>query len=442
MKKICTLTVLFALILPCVAGAEGIIQKGELLTFDRAVAIAAERHPNIAAARGAVDAALSRIGQARSGYYPQIGVTAGYSRIKPSNSSGTQFVSSTDPSVTVSDNSSSSSSFDMYAATLALTQNIYDFGKTRAQVDIQSFNLEASRDDLSGATDLVVFNVKQAYFNVLKAKRTRDVTEETVSQFTKHLDQAKGFFEVGTKPRFDVTKAEVDLSNAKLSLIKAENARRIALVALNNALGIPDAPEYVIEDNLSFQKYPITLDEALEKAYRNRPEMLALIARKAAAEKSVVLAEKGFYPFLSGNAAYNRAGESFPLSNSWSVGATLSFPLFSGFLTKYQVEEARANLNTIRANEESLRQNILLEVKQAFLSLNEAEERIANAELTSRQATENLDIANGRYSAGVGNPIEVTDAEVSLSNAKTEYIAALYDYRVGRASIEKAIGFR
>jgi outer membrane protein TolC len=216
----------------------------------------------------------------------------------------------------------------------------------------------------------------------------------------------------------------------------------VALASLNNALGIPDAAEYVIEDNLSFQKYTITYDEALEKAYKNRPDLTALIARKAAAEKAVTLAEKGYYPFLTGNAAYARAGESFPLNNGWSVGATLSFPIFSGFLTKNQVEEARANLNTIKANEESLRQNILLEVKQAYLGLAEAEERIANAELTVRQATENLEIANGRYAAGVGNPIEVTDAEVSLSNAKTEHIGALYDYRVSRASIEKAIGFR
>lgn len=435
MNKIAIVVLLAALVIPCGAGAEEIIKKGELLTLERAVAIASERHPNITAARSSVDAAQSRVGQARAGYYPQIDMIAGYSRVKPTTSS-TQSLS------TDTTTGTARSSFDQYSGSLELRQNLFDFGKTKTQVEIQRFNLQASRDDLSGTTDVVVYNVKQSYFSVLKAKRTRDVAEETVSQFVKHLDQAKGFFEVGTKPKFDVTKAEVDLSNAKLNLIKAENARRVALASLNNALGVPDAPEYVIEDNLSFQKYTITYDEALEKAYKNRPELTALLARKAAAEKAVTLAEKGYYPFLTGNAAYNRAGESFPLNNGWNVGATLSFPVFSGFLTKNQVEEARANLNAIRANEESLRQNILLEVKQAYLGLAEAEERIANAELTVRQATENLEIANGRYSAGVGNPIEVADAEVSLSNAKTEHIAALYDYRVSRASIEKAIGLR
>lgn len=436
MKRLLPVIATVMLMVPC-AGADEIIKQGELLTLDRAVAIASERHPNIAAAVSSVDAAQSRVGQARSGYYPQIGVTAGYSRVKATPASITQSL--------ISDTTTGgvpNTSFDQYSASLALTQNIYDFGKTKAQIDIQKFNLEASQGDLSGATDVVVFNVKQSYFAVLKAKRTLDVAEETVSQFVKHLDQAKGFFEVGTKPKFDVTKAEVDLSNAKLNLIKAENARRVALVSLNNALGIPNAPEYLIEDNLSFQKYAITYDEAIEKAYKNRPDMISLLARKSAAEKSVTLAEKGYYPFLTGNAAYTRGGDSFPLSSGWSVGATLSFPIFNGFLTKNQIEEARANLNAIKANEEALRLNILLEVKQDYLGLAEAEERIANAELTVRQATENLEIANGRYAAGVGNPIEVADAEVSMSNAKTEHIGALYDYRVSRASIEKAIGLR
>lgn len=432
MNKAVTLGLLALLLIPCRAGAETIIKKGELLTLERAVTIASERHPNIAAAQSSVDAGQSRVGQARSGYYPQLGMSAGYSRVKPATNSSSQFQGS----------GTSNSSFDQYSASLALTQNIYDFGKTTAQVDIQSLNLDASRSDLSGVSDVVIFNVKQSYFSVLKAKRTRDVAEQTVGQFVRHLEQAKGFFEVGTKPKFDVTKAEVDLSNAKLNLIKAENARRMATASLNNALGIPEAPEYLIEDNLSFQKYAITFDEALEKAYKNRPDLTALLARKAAAEKAITLAEKGYYPYLSGNAAYSRSGENFPLNNGWSVGATISFPIFSGFLTRSQVEEARANFNTLRANEETLRQSILLEVRQAYLGLTEAEERIVNAELTVRQATENLEIANGRYAAGVGNPIEVTDAEVSLSNAKTEHISALYDYRVSRASIEKATGTR
>ncbi|HAO19264.1 MAG TPA: TolC family protein, partial [Desulfobacteraceae bacterium] len=115
-------------------------------------------------------------------------------------------------------------------------------------------------------------------------------------------------------------------------------------------------------------------------------------------------------------------------------------PLFSGFLTTYQVQEYEANLKVLNANEELLRQSILLDIQQAYLNLREAEERISNTQLTVKQAQENLDLVNGRYMAGIGNPIEVTDAQVSYSNAKTSYNQALYDYKIAQASIVKAMG--
>jgi outer membrane protein TolC len=289
----------------------------------------------------------------------------------------------------------------------------------------------------------VVQGVKQTYFGVLQAKRNREVAEDTVKQFKQHLDQAKGFYEVGTKPRFDVIKAEVDLSTAKLNLIKAENAVRIAMVNLNNAMGVPDAPEYVLEDNLSYQKYEVTIEAALSRAFENRPDLLSARAKKQSAESSIDFAKANYYPFITGNAAYNWAGGRIAeQDHGWNVGATLTIPIFSGFLTKYQVEQAKANLNVLSANEESVRLTITLDVQQAYLNLKQAEESIPTAELGVRQAQENMDIANGRYAAGVGSPIEVTDAEVSLVNAKTAHIQALYDYKVAQANLEKAMGMR
>jgi outer membrane protein TolC len=238
-----------------------------------------------------------------------------------------------------------------------------------------------------------------------------------------------------------VTKAEVDLSNARLNLIRAENTLRIGRVTLNNAMGTPDMPEYRIADTLSFEKNPITLDEARQKAFANRPDLQAAAAKREASEESVALARKGYLPTLSGNANYTKVGETYPPEQSgWSAGVTLTVPLFSGFLTGYQVREAKENLVILKANEETLRQSALLDVQQAYLNLNEAEERVAVAELTVRQATENYEIAKGRYEAGVGSPIEETDALVALSNAKTNHIAALADYKVAEATLMKAMG--
>ncbi|MCX5843368.1 MAG: TolC family protein [Deltaproteobacteria bacterium] len=414
------------MISPLDAGAEVLIKRGDTLDLNQCIEIALKKQPNIVAAMGNVNINQSRVGQAKSTYYPQINWTSGYSRISPATGVLLK----------------GGSAYDEYLSNVNLSQTIYDFEKTSTQVKIQNLNLDSSRSDLDNVASQIVFGVKQAYFGLLQAKRNRDVAAETVQQFQQHLDRAKGFFEVGTKPKFDVTKAEVDLSNAKLNLIKGENAFRIARVSLNNAIGMPEAPGYTIVDEFGFQLYTTSLEDALKRAYTFRPDLLSLSAKREAAERTIELQKKGYYPTLSGNANYAFSGEEFPLEKGWTVGATLNFPLFSGLSTKYQVEEARANLQVLKANEEALKQSIHLDVEQAYLNLQQARDSITTTELTVRQATENFELANGRYTSGVGSPIEITDALVSLANAKTAYIAALYDYKVARASMEKAMGIK
>lgn len=439
MKKLSFFLAVLITVFPVVVNAEEVIQKGEVLTLERSVEIALRRQPSILAAQGNVDVYYARKGQAEAGYYPQVNADAGYSRIKPVRGS----VTSVNAGPVTSVNAGSSNSFDQYSADVTASQMIFDFWKTGTQVKIQKLSMDAARSDLLNTEEQVILNVKQAYYQVLKAKRNLDVAGETVKQFQQHLEQAKAFYEVGTKPKFDVTKAEVDLGNAQLNLISVRNSLKIAKVILSNALGVPEAPEYQIEDNLSFSQYSVGLQEAIDKAYENRPELKSIFFKKKASEESVSLAKKGYFPVLSGNAGYSWTGERFQNGgDGWSAGLTLSIPIFSGFLTKHQVSEARANLLVLTANEETLRQSVLLEVQQSFLNLTEAEERISVTELTVKQAQENSEIANGRYAAGVGNPIEVTDADVLLSNARTAYNQALYDYKVARASLEKAMGIR
>ncbi len=435
MKWFLPFIVFFIISVPFEAGAQEIIKKGESLNLERCIEIALKMQPNILAATGTVRATESRIGQAESNYYPQVNWSSSYSRNKPASSSSGSSSGTSNGTL-----GRTGGSFDQYSAGFNVSQTIYDFGKTPTQVKIQKYNFDSSRSDLENVSEQIIFNVRQAYYGVLQTRRNMEVSAESVRQFEQHLEQAKGFFTVGTKPKFDVTKAEVDLGNAKLNLILAENALRLAVVNLNNSLGVPDAPEYTLEDNLSFQKYNITLEDALSKAFQDRPDLKSVVARRQASESSIDLAKTGYYPVLTGNAAYSWSGEKFPLEHGWDVGAALSFPIFSGFLTKYQVQEAKANLNVLKANEESVKQTVISDVQQAVLNLKAAEQRVPTAKLNVEQARENLDIANGRYTAGVGNPIEVTDAEVSLITAKTSYIQALYDYKIAQASLEKAMG--
>jgi outer membrane protein TolC len=179
--------------------------------------------------------------------------------------------------------------------------------------------------------------------------------------------------------------------------------------------------------------------KAVKKKAQKKKES-SVSRKKEALKKNVLLNQKGYLPVLSGSAGYGYVGNDSTSDRSWSVGVALTFPLFTGFSTKYQIDEAKANLNVLKANEDSLTQQVSLEIESAYLSLKEASERIGAAETVVRQAMENVELAEGRYEAGVGSSIEITDAMITLNNAKMTYITALADYHVAQANLEKAMG--
>lgn len=414
---------------------EWLISPGETLTLDRCIEIALKKNPGIIAAVNTVSVNTSLVGEARAGYYPQINASASYTKNAPGYNSTP---SSSAPSSTFGSRS------EEYSGGIQLTQTLFDF-KTLPTVNVARYNLESSRSDLLATQNDTVLSVKQAYYTVLQAKRNREVASDVIKQFELHLEQAKGFYEVGTKAKIDVIKAEVDLSNAKLNLINAENGLKLAWVNLNNAMGVPDPPEYAIVDDLTFQPYPITQEEAIKKAFEIRPDLLSAIAKRQAAESNISVARSGYFPVLSGTASYIQAGvDTSPrnLNDGWEARLDLTIPLFSGFLTSHQVAEAKSNLYVLKANEQAARNQILLEVRQAYLNLQAAEASISTSQLAAQQAKENLDLANGRYAAGVGSPVEVSDAFATYVTAEANHTTALANYKIAQAAIVKAMGLQ
>ena len=408
------------------ASAAELIAKGDVLTLRRCVEIAVKNHPTIYAASNTVKANESRIGQAQANYYPQLIFQSNYQRTGPPA-----------PSLLSPD------VYNQYYNILNLSQTIFDFGKTFKQVEIQSLNKEASQADLQDVTGQVILGAKQAYLTYAQSKMNRDVAVETVKQFEQHHEIAKNFFAAGKNSKIDVTSAEVNLSNSRINLLKAQNALRLARINLNNAMGILDAPEYETYNELTYKPYEADIENALQKAYTNRPDLLSVAKKKVGLEKTIDLNKKGYLPVLSGVASYGYTADDLSVRSEdryWNIGVTLTIPIFTGLSTKYQVAEARSNLDVLRANEDSLKQKVHLEVETAFLSLREAEQRIFAGEIIVRQAHENVELARGRYAAGVGSSIEITDALIALNNAKITHITALTDFSLAQASLEKATG--
>jgi len=264
----------------------------------------------------------------------------------------------------------------------------------------------------------------------------------SVAQLKKQVERAQALYEVGAKPRFDVTKAEVDLSNAEVNQAKAEYGVRVAMAALNNAMGLPDGLSYTIEieDDLSSEITEISFEEALQIAFTRRPDLLSLQNRKEAALQSVKAAQRTHLPTINGSATFTNVGTEFPMDHGWTAGVVMVLPLFTGFVTSHQVAEAKAGLRVATANEKNLRQTILLDLEQGFLALNEATKRIKSTGTALKQATENAEFAIERYSAGLAIAIEATDALTAYANAELAHIGALYDRKIAKARIDKAIG--
>lgn len=418
---------------------EDIPRSHDRLTLQEAIETGLRHHPSFSAAQGISQAQEARIGTAKANLYPQLNLFADYRRATANFAPSSQ--ASTNLNQIISSNTSNDS-FNNYGAALSLEQRIFDFGKTGAEIAFASEVLRASRWEEEAVRQNIVLDVKVAYFGLLQARSLVKVNEETVQQFEQHLEQAQEFFRVGTRPKFDVTKAEVDRTNAQLGLIVAKNAAEVAQVTLASAMGVPERKIGAMEETLVFQRFDIAEEEALQEALTHLPALLSLSAQRKAAQASVRAAGTKHFPVLSGKADYTYRGQEFPLVWNWNVGVNLTFPIFSGYLTQSQVAEARASLSEARANEEGVRQTIYLEVRKAYLNLIEAEERVRISDLVVRQAEENLELANGRFQVGVGNSVERTDAQVLLTDAKTSQIRALYDYTVAEARLEKAVGRR
>ncbi|OGI02929.1 MAG: hypothetical protein A2Y25_09965 [Candidatus Melainabacteria bacterium GWF2_37_15] len=434
MKKInmiIPLILILFLSLPVKAEEEKVIQGGVeenvIFTLTQCVQKALENNPEIKAATSNTQIFHSKIGQAKSSYFPRLGISSGYSRNNP-----------------IINSSVSSSNDDSYSAynfnAISLKQLVYDFGKTSSLVTASKLNYESSEKDLQSMINEVTYRVKEAYYMLLFAQKQRDVMQDTVNKFQEHLNQASAFYEVGTHPKIDVTIAKFNLSNAKLNLIKARNEIDIAIARLNNTMGLPRQAEYSIKEELSYKKLNLTFDDIIDQAYKTRPDLMSAKLRAESSDKLVKLARKAAIPNIEASTSYNVGGGNFFDDQGFGLGINLELPVTNGYLTKKQVDQARAQLDKDSAIAQKIEHDMFMQSKQAFIKLNEAEEKIPVSELLMQQAKENYDLASARYKAGIGDAIELKDAEIEHRNAQMLYFSSVLDYNIAVANLERIVG--
>jgi outer membrane protein len=404
---------------------------GRVITMDEAVAIALETQPQIQARLGDYAAARFRVDQAMAPLLPQF--SGSVSTIR---SQSTALSTTIGPTSVIVNREWG----DTFLAQVALSQLLFDFGKNLAATEASKKLAAVAMEDVELQRQLIALAVKEAYTNILFAQRLIRVNQQAVERAELNLRSAQGFFEVGTRPKSDVARAEVDVANARVDLIRARNAERLARVALNTAMGIDlDIPTQ-IQDNLFYE--PVVLDRAeiRAEAQRQRPEGRQARLLVAAAEASERQAFRNFFPDITGSGTY---GATRPeLTEIWSLTLSLSWTFYDGGGRVARYRETKAILDASRARARAQDLDIARDVEQTQITVEESQERLQATQTAVASAQENFRLAQGRFDAGVGTILELTDAQLALTQAQNLEAQALADYRIALYRLDRARGRR
>ena len=404
---------------------------GRVLTVDDAIAVSLENQPQIQARLADYQAARFRVDAALAPLLPQLtgsGITTKSHLVQPSSTGLTPVVILNRDFPTTLNTS------------VQLSQLIFDFGKTYASVSAARKLADVALADVELQRQVIVQAVRTQYTNINFAQRLTRVAQQSRDRAQLNLRSAQGGYEVGTRPKSEVVRAEVDVANANVSIIQATNAEQLARVALNTAMGLPADTSVQIGDNLIYEPVSLDLGQLRRTALEGRPEYRQAQLRVQAAEASLRQATLNFLPNITGSGIYG--GQTTSLNETWAATLSFSWALFDGGGLIATYRENKAKLESARAQLRATQLTIDQDASQAFLIVREADQRIQAAQKAVESAQENFRLAQGRFDAGVGTILELTDAQLALTQTQNTEAQALADYRNGLANLERAVGRR
>ena len=412
----------------------------------------------------------SLIGIQKSNYFPNLVGGTGY-KINNTSNSGDQ-------------NNSINNNY--YQVNLGINQLIWDFGRTNAKINMQEYNYQASGFDLDYQVIDTIYNVKIAYATVLAARANEDIFQRSVKINQLNYERTNALYQEGLKSRIDVVNAEVYLTNAKIDLLDAQNQYQSALIGLNNSMYYTDAPDYQIKniENFNFQsnfstknevdvayvhqKYddaisegailtsgiekrdiikdyqfktcPLSFKEALAKAYENRPDLKSLNLVKKAAEEALRAVKKIYLPSVNASAGYTYQKSSSLASNGVAAYAGIDLPTVNIMNIRCLIEQGEYNLNIAQKNIDMSKKNIYFQVENYYVNMKLLEKRIPLMSQKIGQTLENFELADGRYTVGLGNFIELQQAQTNYNNAQLAFVQSVFNYNKARFYFEKSMG--
>ena len=418
------------------ASAQAIGLASDSLTLGATLQAVLDANPSITNLTELANAAGSRLSQSQAGFLPQITGTATYTRLDPV--SKVAFGSGPEFSFVPNNN------FDAH---ITAQYELYDFGKRAASTEVTRSQVTSAQDNIMVARRDLAFNAAQVYYNILFMRESIRVQDQQIASLQAHRNEMQKRVEGGVSTRFDVTTTDVRITQAQNTRLDLQNQLRNQQVQLARLLHKPAQADIPVKGRLSYDPQPVNVEAEVTKASNNRPEVkLARDAENTAALQARLI-EKSFMPVLGagvqagGKNGYILPGVSINEIRFNTVGVVqLSVPIYDGNRNKKQRVEAEANARAAVARTADAQEQIRADVRQAANNMDFSQARYDNAQQQIAQATLALSKARDRYRYGVGQNLDVLDAETQLAQARLALAQAVYSYTLGQFQLRRATG--
>lgn len=336
-----------------------------------------------------------------------------------------------------------------YGASLYLDQHIYDFGRTGNQIRQAKAYKQYQEHNLFSTRNLVIANVSDKYFELLKAIKLLDVYQEAVKHAEENLSYNNTMMDVGLLSQAEIFQAKVNLGARRTDLINQANAIELAKAALNSAMGINPATPIEIELDTPKPIFPAyNFDEAVNIALEKNEHLKAIQQRVTATEYAIRSAKARYAPSIGARASYSRDNDdisrvySTKLDEDFTatIGAGVDLNIFNGFADKAEIERQKLNnqLALEQLNEE--KRILISSIREYFLMLKGIEDMISINEENLEAYQENLRLQTEKRRVGSGTELEVMAAQVDVIRAQESLVRAEYEAKIFRAYLEAALG--
>lgn len=332
-----------------------------------------------------------------------------------------------------------------YQLSLSFSVPLFTGGRLTSGYKQANYSLMSTQEAIRQARQETVFKVKKAFYGILLTKKLADAAEEAVSLAEKHLKNVESLYAVEMASKFDLLRSEVQLANLKPQLIRATNGLKTAELGLKVVLGLDLNQPVEVKGELSYQAFEANLDDNVARALASRPEILQFQYQKLMAAEMIKTAKAAYLPVVAVGGVFHYWSDQFNFKkDSWesyySINLILNIPIFNGFAEAAKVGQSRAVLKQLEYNQKGLLEMVKLEVHESILSLQQARESLLSQEKNVEQAQEAVKIAELSFTEGLATDLDVSSLHVALSQARTNYSQAIYDYVMALALLEKAIG--